>query len=569
MNTRRPGILVTIAILALLNVQCNLDKIDPIGASSPKASFTVNDDNCEAPCDPGFINNSTNVTDATTYKWDFGDGSESEEKNPTHTYDNGGIYSVTLTVKNDNGMEDDTTISVTINDAAMPPVADFSVSNDNCTAPCDPGFVNNSMNAVSYEWDFDDGNTSLDETPTHTYDKAGIYDVKLTVTSDNGQTAETTVTVTIKSNTWTTSVGKGSIDSGTDILISDDGSAYYILGYERNNQDKYEPVIYKLDENGNQQDKGTYGLDKSRTANRIYFNNNGDIAMASYVSTFIFGTGSTYMNIIDPISLNSKNEKEHKSMSTRDFVVTSNNEIVAAGGYSVLTFPQSTSRGQLYRFSTGLDSVWKREHYSTERGWFNAIKQLPSFNLVTAGYARPSNGSSTKYQMLLSSFSSNGWGGSTKIEIGNVDRTEYGVDFEVNDDGSYVVLGYSTDTTAPYYEPYLAKVSAGFGLTKEVDNYGFSATTEIVYDIEKTSDGGYVVVGYTKPQNGTSDVFLMKVDADLELVWNRSIGTAFNDVGNRVKETPDGGFLITGYTTIDENNRDIYIVKTDAEGNVN
>lgn len=47
-------------------------------------------------------------------------------------------------------------------------------------------FTNTSVNATSFEWDFGDGNTSTEKSPTHTYASAGSYDVVLTATNESG-----------------------------------------------------------------------------------------------------------------------------------------------------------------------------------------------------------------------------------------------------------------------------------------------------------------------------------------------------------------------------------------------
>jgi len=49
--------------------------------------------------------NDTSIGDGLTYFWDFGDGNSSTDKNPTHTFINGGVYSVSLAVSNDNGSD--------------------------------------------------------------------------------------------------------------------------------------------------------------------------------------------------------------------------------------------------------------------------------------------------------------------------------------------------------------------------------------------------------------------------------------------------------------------------------
>lgn len=64
----------------------------------------------------------------------------------------------------------------------------FETIVDNCCAPCEMVFANISNNATEYLWDFGDGNSSTDKNPTHIYQRAGTYNVKLTASnSENSQ----------------------------------------------------------------------------------------------------------------------------------------------------------------------------------------------------------------------------------------------------------------------------------------------------------------------------------------------------------------------------------------------
>lgn len=73
-------------------------------------------------------------------------------------------------------------------DDAVPPKADFFVYNTFCIAPCEVYFFDNSVRAVSYLYDFGDGNTSTLAIDTNLYTLGGAYEVKLTVTAANGTT---------------------------------------------------------------------------------------------------------------------------------------------------------------------------------------------------------------------------------------------------------------------------------------------------------------------------------------------------------------------------------------------
>ncbi|MGF1637612.1 MAG: PKD domain-containing protein [Cyclobacteriaceae bacterium] len=70
-------------------------------------------------------------------------------------------------------------------------IADFEVANRVVEAWHPVKFSNLSINAATYEWDFGDGGTSDDPSPSHTFNAPGIYDVSLTAITEDGQTSTT------------------------------------------------------------------------------------------------------------------------------------------------------------------------------------------------------------------------------------------------------------------------------------------------------------------------------------------------------------------------------------------
>lgn len=136
-----------------------------------------------------------NTQDALSYIWDFGDGSPvNNEPNPSHVFNDPGAYSVSLTTVGTYGCES-TTASTTVNisegslaDFASTPAADIEIPLPNAVVQ----FEDLSANAVSWHWDFGDGNASSIENPAHTYRTPGEYEVTLTVTDANGCTSEIT-----------------------------------------------------------------------------------------------------------------------------------------------------------------------------------------------------------------------------------------------------------------------------------------------------------------------------------------------------------------------------------------
>ncbi|PKG32387.1 PKD domain-containing protein, partial [Methanoregula sp.] len=165
----------------------------------------------------------------TAWSWDFGDTAISTVQNPSHSYQVKGIYTVSLTARNENGK--DTEIKKGYVNVGMPPKADFypvATPYAQYSVPKTVQFVDQSTNMpTSWNWDFGDGSTSTEQKPTHVYMKEGIYTVTLTVKNNFGSdTAVKQDLITVGGGVAVdfvadkTTVGVGRVVSFTDLSTS-------------------------------------------------------------------------------------------------------------------------------------------------------------------------------------------------------------------------------------------------------------------------------------------------------------------------------------------------------------
>jgi PKD repeat protein len=155
----------------------------------PTAEFSADVTSGTAPLTVTFTDASTDSP--TSWAWDFGDTGSSSDQNPEHEYAAAGTYTVTLTATNADGSDDEVKVAyITVSDAPSPPEAAFSGTPLTGIAPYTVTFTNSSVNDVSWAWTFGDSGSSALENPTHEYTVAGIYTVKLTVTSAGADTDE-------------------------------------------------------------------------------------------------------------------------------------------------------------------------------------------------------------------------------------------------------------------------------------------------------------------------------------------------------------------------------------------
>lgn len=115
----------------------------------------------------------------TEWLWFFGDGTSSPFQNPDHQYYDTGYFDVTLVAKNSSCSD---TLSLKKYIQVFPPIAKFSAVLD-CKLPYLRKFIDKSVGAKTWEWDFGDGELSNEQSPLHTYAKTGKYTVSLKVTN--------------------------------------------------------------------------------------------------------------------------------------------------------------------------------------------------------------------------------------------------------------------------------------------------------------------------------------------------------------------------------------------------
>lgn len=153
-----------------------------------------------------------------------------------------------------------------------------------------------------------------------------------------------------------------------------------------------------------------------------------------------------------------------------------------------------------------------------------------------------------------------------------------------SNDGGFVMAGFSESNdfdisdTKGSYDFWVVKITSTGDLIWE-RSFGGSGI-EISYDIAKTTDNGYVITGNTfsndtdvSKNNGESDVWLIKLDDNGNLIWEKTLGGTQFDAAQGVYTSLDGGFLIAGNskssdldTDANMGENDLWVIKTDDNG---
>ncbi len=133
-------------------------------------------------------------------------------------------------------------------------------------------------------------------------------------------------------------------------------------------------------------------------------------------------------------------------------------------------------------------------------------------------------------------------------------------------DGGFIAAGKKS-SAAGDADIWIAKLKSNGDLDWE--KIYENSYDQIAYSIQQTSDGGFIVAGETKTSAGDIDFLILKLNNNGDLVWQKTYGGLGDDVARSIQQTADGGYIVAGVTTTDAGDTDFWVLKLDANGNLN
>ncbi len=187
----------TISLTAFNDCATNVHSTEVTVVSIPQANISSNETEGCSPMEIQFTDESSLNT--SNWQWVFPGGmpENSNQQNPVVTYNAAGQYDIRLIASNDAGADTIEFVNYILIEEG--PISNFTYADNELEVD----FTNTSNNAVSYSWDFGDGNTSTEESPNHIFTEPGTYTVQLTSTNPCGnEVASQEITVDVNTSVF-------------------------------------------------------------------------------------------------------------------------------------------------------------------------------------------------------------------------------------------------------------------------------------------------------------------------------------------------------------------------------
>jgi len=337
---------------------------------------------------------------------------------------------------------------------------------------------------------------------------------------------------------WQKSLGGSGSDQAKSVRQTSDGG-YIVAGETQSNDGDVtgnhgnsDYWIVKLDATGNLQWQKTFGGSNDEIAQSIRQTTDGGYIVAGWSS--------------------------------------SNNGDIASGNHGARDY-------WILKLDTTGNLQWEKTYGGGDWDMANSIELTSDGGYIIGGPSRSLNadvtgnhGSSDYWIVKINSTGTLQWqkslGGSGIDDAFSVKQTT---------DGGYIAIGASIsndgDVTGNHgnYDYWLVKLNATGNLQWQ-QSYG-GTLYDHGRDVFQTSEGGYIITGYSFPLNmegvtsiGANDYLVIKTNALGVIEWQKTFGGLQDDYATSVKQTPDGGYILCGYSSAINNsssNYDYWIIK--------
>jgi len=240
----------------------------------------------------------------------------------------------------------------------------------------------------------------------------------------------------------------------------------------------------------------------------------------------------------------------------------------ADGGFIIAGTTYSFSMGgsdvYLIRIDVDGDTLWTKTYGGTGGDYAKSVEVCPDGGFIIAGSTNSFGaGGSDVYIIRTNSLGDTLW---TKTCGGANDDAGFSVQRCLS--GGFIIAGYTYSFGAGHWDVYLIRTDS-LGDTLWTKTYG-GIDYDVGFSVEECSDSGFIITGMTYSFGaGDADIYLIRTDSWGNTIWTKTYGGTKYDAGYSVQECASGSFIITGRTlSFGIYWAHPYLLKTDAGGNL-
>jgi ribosomal protein S11 len=348
--------------------------------------------------------------------------------------------------------------------------------------------------------------------------------------------------------------GGTNYDKAYSVRQTSDGG-YIVAGYTTSFGAGWSDFfLIKTDANGNIIWAKTYGGTGWDEANSVQQTSDGGYIVVGARDAFLVKTDANGNIIWAKTYGGIYSDYAYSVQQTSDggYIVTGGTYYIGAGSYDIFLI-KTDANGNI---------IWAKTYGGTSWDYAYSVQQTSDGGYILAGVTYSFG---TSYDIFLIKTDANG----NIIWAKTYGGTSYDGAYSVQQtlDGGYIVAGW-TYSFGGAYDIFLIKTDAN-GNIQWAKTYG-GTYWDSAYSVQQTSDGGYIVAGTTLSFGaGGWDIFLIKTDANGNVIWAKTYGGTSDDHASSVQQTSDSGYIVAGGTTsFGAGSADILLIKTDANGNI-
>ncbi len=280
-------------------------------------------------------------------------------------------------------------------------------------------------------------------------------------------------------------------------------------------------------------------------------------------STKSFGTGDRDIYLL-------KTDSAGNVLWTKTFNATGEDigsfaQQTSDGGYVIAGSSQSSSLTNydvdLIKTDANGDTLWTRTFSGSGYEDGNFVQQTNDGGYIITGTTASFGAGGYDFYIIKTNASGNIlW---AKSYGGTGD--DYAFSIKQNNDSGYVVTGATSSFGSGFFDAYLMRINST-GTVAWTKVFGGTDYDDGV-SAQQTSDNGFIMLGQAFSFGVGSDVYIIKTNASGDTLWTRIFGGTGYEFGGSVQQTNDGGFFISAGEESFNSSREMYILKTDVNGN--